>query len=58
MAAILGLRLATATAISTCTASKIHSYEMIRVLHDEPAFAGIFLEFLLARNMHTAGRSH
>jgi CRP/FNR family transcriptional regulator, cyclic AMP receptor protein len=26
---------------------------MIRVMHDEPAFADIFLKFLLARSMRT-----
>lgn len=53
LAAILGLRLATATAISACTALKIERTEMIRVMHDEPAFADIFLKFLLARGMRT-----
>ncbi len=53
LAAILGLRLATATAISACTALKIERAEMIRVMHDEPAFADIFLKFLLARSMRT-----
>jgi CRP/FNR family cyclic AMP-dependent transcriptional regulator len=53
IAAILGLRLATATAISACTALKIDRNEMIRVMHDEPAFADIFLKFLLARSMQT-----
>lgn len=53
LAAIVGLRLATATAINTCTALKIGRNEMIRVMHDEPAFADIFLKFLLARSMRT-----
>ncbi len=53
LAAIMGLRLATATALSSCTALKISRDEMIRVMHDEPAFADIFLKFLLARSMRT-----
>jgi CRP/FNR family cyclic AMP-dependent transcriptional regulator len=51
LATILGLRMATATAVNTCTALKISRDEMIRVMHDEPAFADIFLKFLLARSM-------
>jgi CRP-like cAMP-binding protein len=53
LAAIMGLHLATATAVSNCTALKIGRNEMIRVMHDEPAFADIFLKFLLARSMRT-----
>ncbi len=49
LAAIAGLRLSTATAVNTCTALKISRNEMIRVMHDEPAFADLFLKFLLAR---------
>jgi CRP/FNR family cyclic AMP-dependent transcriptional regulator len=51
LAAIVGLRLATATALCACTALKIDRSEMIRVMHCEPAFADIFLKFLLARSM-------
>jgi CRP-like cAMP-binding protein len=53
LAAIVGLRLATATAVNACTALKIGRLEMVRVIHDEPAFADIFLKFLLARSMRT-----
>jgi CRP/FNR family transcriptional regulator, cyclic AMP receptor protein len=53
LAAIFGLRLATATAISACTALKIDRNEMIRVMHHEPSFADLFLKFLLARSMRT-----
>ena len=53
LAAVAGLRLATATAVNTCTALKIKIEEMARVMHDEPAFADIFLKFLLARSMRT-----
>jgi CRP-like cAMP-binding protein len=53
LAAVAGLRLATATAINNCTALKIKRAEMVRVMHDEPAFVDIFLKFLLARSMRT-----
>ncbi|MGO9435825.1 MAG: Crp/Fnr family transcriptional regulator [Terracidiphilus sp.] len=53
LAAIVGLRLATATAVNNCTALKIGRDEMVRVMHDEPAFADVFLKFLLARSMRT-----
>jgi len=53
LATIVGLHLASATALNNCTALKISRSEMIRVMHDEPAFANIFLKFLLARSMRT-----
>jgi CRP-like cAMP-binding protein len=53
LAAVPGLRLSTATAMNTCMALKITRDEMIRVMHEEPAFADIFLKFLLARSMRT-----
>ena len=51
LAAIMGLHLATATAVNSCTALKIDRDEMIRVMHDEPSFAALFLKFLLVRSM-------
>jgi CRP-like cAMP-binding protein len=51
LAAVSGLRLATATAVNTCSALKIKREEMVRVMHEEPAFADRFLKFLLARSM-------
>ena len=53
LAGAVGLRLATATAISACTALKIERAEMIRVMHEEHAFSDLFLKFLLARSMRT-----
>src|SRR5271157_532177 len=53
LAAIEGLHMATATAVNTCLALKISRKEMIRVMHEEPAFADIFLKFLLGRSMRT-----
>jgi CRP-like cAMP-binding protein len=53
LAAVPGLCLATATAINTSTALRITRAEMIREMHDEPAFANFFLKFLLARSMRS-----
>jgi CRP/FNR family cyclic AMP-dependent transcriptional regulator len=53
LAGVVGLRLATATAIGACTALKIERAEMIRVMHEERAFSDLFLRFLLARSMRT-----
>jgi len=48
---MLGLRLATATAVTACTALKISRGEMIRVMHEEHSFSDLFLKFLLERSM-------
>src|SRR3984957_4954204 len=53
LAGAVGLRLATATAITACTALKIERAEMIRVMHEQHAFSDLFLKFLLARSMRT-----
>jgi CRP-like cAMP-binding protein len=45
--------MATATAITSCTALKIERDEMIRVMHEEHTFSDLFLKFLLARSMRT-----
>lgn len=51
IAAVAGLHLATATAVTACTALKIERTEMLRVMHAEHAFSDLFLSFLLARSM-------
>jgi CRP-like cAMP-binding protein len=51
LAAIAGLRLATATAITFCAALRISRAEMIRVMHEEHSFSDHFLKFLLERSM-------
>jgi len=48
-----GVRLATATAITACSALKIERQEMIRVMHEEHSFSDLFVKFLLARGMRT-----
>jgi CRP/FNR family transcriptional regulator, cyclic AMP receptor protein len=51
LAALSGLRLATAVAVTACAALKITREEMIRVIHEEHDFSDLFLKFLLARSM-------
>ena len=51
LVAFAGLILATATAVTQCTALKILRHEMIRAMHEEHAFSDLFLSFLLARSM-------
>jgi CRP/FNR family cyclic AMP-dependent transcriptional regulator len=53
LASAPGLRLATATALNTCSVLKIGRDEMIRVLHEEHDFSDLFLSFLLNRSMRT-----
>ena len=45
------IRLATATALEKSTVVRIDKTEMIRVLHDEPTFAELFMSHLLSRNV-------
>lgn len=51
LAALPGLRLATATAINMCTALRIGREEMIQVMRQERTLSDMFLKFLLARSM-------
>jgi CRP-like cAMP-binding protein len=48
-----GLRMASATAVTVCTALKMERTEMLRVMHDQHAFSDFFLSFLLQRGMRT-----
>ena len=43
------VRLATATAMTECEIMRLEKAAMIRVLHEEPAFADMFVSHLLAR---------
>jgi CRP-like cAMP-binding protein len=45
------VRVATATAIAPVSATLIEKKEMMRVLHDEPEFAGKFITYMLQRNI-------
>ena len=51
LAAMPGLRLATATAVTACTTLKISREEMIRVMHVEHSFSDLFLKVILERSM-------
>jgi CRP/FNR family transcriptional regulator, cyclic AMP receptor protein len=53
LATVGGLRLATATAITACSALKIEREEMVRVMHEEHSFSDLFVKFLLASSMRT-----
>jgi CRP/FNR family transcriptional regulator, cyclic AMP receptor protein len=45
------LHLASATALDASTVVRIEKAAIIRVLHDEPAFAELFLSYLVSRNI-------
>jgi CRP/FNR family cyclic AMP-dependent transcriptional regulator len=51
LAAVPGLRLSTATAITACKALKIGRGEMVRVMHEENSLSELFLKFLLERSI-------
>ena len=53
LASVGGLHMATARAMTACTAMKMERSEMIRVMHEEHAFSDLFLKFLLTRSMRT-----
>jgi CRP-like cAMP-binding protein len=51
LACLGALHLATASAITACTALEIAREEMIRVMHEEHSFSDMYLRFLLVRSM-------
>jgi len=51
VAAAERVRMVTAAALTRTTLLRIEKKEMIRVLHEEHAFADVFVAFLLARNV-------
>jgi CRP-like cAMP-binding protein len=53
LAGAAGLRMATATTLTMCTAMKIERAEMVRVMHEENTFSDLFLKFLIARSIRT-----
>jgi CRP-like cAMP-binding protein len=53
LANVGGLHMATASAITACTALKIEREEMIRVMHEEHSLSEMYLKFLLALSMRT-----
>jgi CRP-like cAMP-binding protein len=53
LASVGGVHLATASAITACTALKIERGEMIRMMHEEHSLSEMYLKFLLIRSMRT-----
>ncbi|WP_263385186.1 Crp/Fnr family transcriptional regulator [Granulicella arctica] len=51
IAAVCGLRLASATTLTNTVALRIEREQMLRVMHDEQSFSGLFMSFLLTRSM-------
>jgi CRP/FNR family cyclic AMP-dependent transcriptional regulator len=51
LASLGGLHMATATAITACTALRIEREEMIRVMHEENSLSEMYLKFLLVRSI-------
>lgn len=45
------LRIATATAIMPCTIARLEKAAILRVIHEEPAFAEVFIAHLLGRSI-------
>jgi CRP/FNR family transcriptional regulator, cyclic AMP receptor protein len=45
------LRISTNTAITDCLLSRLDKATVIRLLHDQPDFAAMFMKYLLARNI-------
>jgi CRP-like cAMP-binding protein len=51
LASVGGLHMATASAITACTALRIERGEMIQVMHQEHSLSEMYLRFLLVRSM-------
>jgi CRP-like cAMP-binding protein len=53
LAGDVGVRMATASAITACMVLRIEKSEMVRVLHEEHSFSDLFVKFLLTRGIRT-----
>jgi CRP-like cAMP-binding protein len=53
VAGVVGLRIATAIAITDCVAMKIDREAMVAMLHDDSAFSEMFLKYILVRGIRT-----
>ncbi len=53
LAGVSGLRIATATATTACTALRLNRDEMVRLLHEQHEFSDLFLKFVLLRGVRT-----
>jgi CRP-like cAMP-binding protein len=45
------LRMSTATALAECSILRLEKAGIVRLLHEEPAFAELFLKYVLTRNI-------
>ncbi len=45
------LRIATASAVTPCTVARLDKAAILRVIHEEPAFAEVFIAHLLSRSV-------
>jgi len=45
------VRMSTATALAECSILRLEKAGIVRLLHEEPAFADLFLKYLLTRNV-------
>jgi CRP-like cAMP-binding protein len=50
---VVAQSMATATAVSNCTALSVKRSEMLRAMHNDPVFSDYFLSLLLGQNMRT-----
>lgn len=53
LATVGGRHVATATAMTACTALRIERQEMVRLMHEEHSLSDLFIKFLLSRSMRT-----
>ena len=53
LASVGALHMATASAITACTALQIQREEMIRLMHEEYSLSEMYMKFLLVRSMRT-----
>ena len=53
LAGASGLRIATAIAMTSCTALKLDRADMVRLLHEKHEFSDLFLKFVLLRGVRT-----
>lgn len=53
LATVGAVHMATATAVTDCTALRIERDQMIRAMHEEPPLSELFVRYLLGRGMKT-----
>ena len=53
IAAVCGLRLASATTLTACSVLRIDREAMLQIMQDQPSMSTVFMSFLLERSMRT-----